>query len=83
MRCRMRTVRAYCEENEAVGRDEGGFFRYIEAPDLAPKLATRMVNCAGCHDDFYNRRANITATHCWSLTRDSNFIDKRRPVCYH
>lgn len=79
----MSFVREYCREGEHDGRDDGGFYRMVEKPDLSIKLQQRMLRCRGCHDDFYNRRANCSGNHCWSLTRDENFDGRGRPKCWH
>jgi len=76
-------VRVSCGEAEAEGHDEGGFFRMKEVESTPPQIKRRMRRCGGCHDDFYNYRANCTGNHCWSLTHDENFRGKGRPKCFH
>jgi hypothetical protein len=75
-------VRVYCEETNAVGRDEGGWYRIEERPDVPTKLKRRMSRCAGCRNDFYNYRANITGNTCWSLDSDDNFRRRGVPLCH-
>ena len=76
-------IRISCRESEAEGRDEGRFFRYKEIDPTPPKILRRMARCAGCHDNFYNHRANCTENHCWSLKSDNNFRGRGAPKCYH
>ena len=76
-------VRSYCTEAESTGRDEGGFFRMKTVPELSAELKRRMERCAGCHNDFYNRRSNSGGKNtCYSLERDSNFRGRGRPECF-
>lgn len=67
----------------AVGTDEGGPYRLVEVEEIPKKLKSRMARCAGCHDDFYNHRANCCGNHCWSLKKDEYFRGRGRPKCYH
>lgn len=78
-----RLVKVYCQEKEAVGRDEGGWYRYKEVPELTARLQNRMKRCSGCHDDFYNYRANGGVDHCMFLAQDPHFRRKGNPSCYH
>ena len=71
------------DDPDAVGHDEGGAYKWKEVPELPAKLKRHMVRCAGCHDDFYNGKANCGGNHCWSLDRDENFMGKGRPKCFH
>ncbi len=65
------------------GRDEGGTFRVEERP--TPAWVTQaQKKCAGCHDNFYNHRANCTGNHwCFSLERAKSHRGKGRPSCFH
>jgi formylmethanofuran dehydrogenase subunit E len=76
-------VRVYCKEEGADGRDEGGFYRWEEQPEIPAKLRARMVRCSGCHDAFYNHRANVAGNHCWHLAADENFPKDGPPRCWH
>lgn len=76
-------IREYCSPEQAEGSDEGGPYRWKEVADISRQLQERMRRCVGCHDDFYNRRANCAGNHCWSLNRDENFEGRGRPTCYH
>jgi len=77
-------VRVYCSQEESTGRDDGGYYKMEQRPDPPSKLQKRMSRCYGCHDDFYNNRANFgDCTHCWSLDDDENFKGQGKPGCYH
>jgi len=78
----MTYVRQHCKKEEASGKDEGGYFKYVKTEDVPRKLRERMKRCAGCRDNFYNR-ANCTGNHCWSLNDNENFAGRGRPLCYH
>ena len=69
-------------EAEADGRDEGGFFKLVEVPELSFELQERMKRCGGCYYEFYNHRVNCCGPHCWSLTNDANFRGRGRPTCW-
>lgn len=81
-------IREYISSEEAEsrgcdGKDEGGYYRMVPVPVISDKLRKRMRRCAGCHDDFYNNRANCCGNTCWSLKRDDNFRGRGKPACYH
>ncbi len=77
-------VRSYIGNAEmADGKDEGGYFRWIDVPDIPKKLVKRMIRCSGCHDDFYNHRINISGNHCFSLNVNKYFSSKIKPKCFH
>jgi hypothetical protein len=76
-------IRKYQSEAEGSdGRDEGGYFKTVEVPDISKKLQNRMKRCGGCHHAFYNGRANITGNYCWSLNNDNNFKKRGTPKCW-
>ena len=63
-------------------QDEGGCFRYEERPQHSWVRAAQQL-CTGCHDNFYNNRANCTGNSwCFSLKK-SYGKRKTRPRCYH
>lgn len=64
-------------------RDEGGDFHYEEKQ--TPTWVTRaQKKCTGCHDNFYNGRANCTGNHwCFSLKRAAKHRGSGKPSCYH
>jgi len=66
----------------ADSKDAGGYFRFIDVPDLTPELKNRMRRCTGCHQNFYNHRQNVDGNCCWSLKSNANFERKGRPACY-
>lgn len=76
-------VRQPCKEDEADGRDEGGFFKLVEVEPLPAKLTRRMERCAGCRDSFYNHRTNVSGNTCWFLRDDKYFRRRGKPGCWH
>ena len=63
-------------------RDEGGNFDYetIEIPKWVEKA---RQHCMGCHDNFYNFRANCgNMSWCFSLKKEFARL-KKKPKCYH
>jgi len=78
------TIRVY--QSDAAGSDgydEGGNFR-LETATIPATLKRRMARCYGCHDSFYNGRANCGGRNwCWSLEHAEYFRKRGRPTCYH
>ena len=85
----MTRVREYCAEIESEGKDEGGYYKMVEAPDVPAKLRRqrehRIGRCSGCHDNFYNHRMNCTGQAvCWNLDDPLNFQCRGgKPKCWH
>lgn len=62
--------------------DEGGRYHIEERPVPSWVRESRRI-CGGCHDDFYNYRANCDGNSwCFSLKK-SYAKRKTRPACYH
>lgn len=75
----MTQIRVY---GEGSYRDEGGVFRYEERPVPSWVKEARQI-CSGCHDDFYNYRANCTGdSWCFSLQKKYKGR-KTKPPCFH
>ncbi len=63
-------------------QDEGGKYHIVTRKVPAWVKNARRV-CAGCHDNFYNGRANCDGnSHCWSL-KPEYARRKTRPPCFH
>lgn len=63
-------------------RDEGGAYHIEHRPQPAWVSAAQR-HCAGCHDDFYNGRANCTG-NAWCLSLKRRYARRKtRPPCYH
>jgi hypothetical protein len=69
-------------EDKADGRDEGGWYKWVDAPEIPAKLKKRMSRCGGCYNAFYNHRSNVDGNTCWSLPVDKNFRGSGRPKCW-
>lgn len=62
-------------------QDEGGRFHYEERK-VEAWIGPAQKHCSGCRNNFYNGRANMGGSHCWSLKK-SYAKRKTRPSCYH
>ncbi len=75
----MKKVRVY---GSGTCHDEGGDFHLEEREIPAWVKAARKI-CRGCHDDFYNYRANCTGD-AWCFSLQKSFGKRKtRPRCYH
>ncbi len=80
----MTYIREYCDKEKSEGRDDGGYYRMIKVKPIPANLQKRMIRCGGCHNNFYNNRANWCGNYCWSLDNYDNFRSKKsKPKCYH
>jgi len=72
-------VRIY---GEGPNRDEGGNHT-VETREVPTWYAKARQVCVGCHDNFYNGRANCTGkSYCFSL--QAKFARRKtRPGCWH
>ena len=63
-------------------KDEGGSYR-LEVKAIPSWVTQARRICAGCHDDFYNYRANCTG-NSWCFSLKPSFAKRKtRPPCYH
>lgn len=61
--------------------DEGGRYRLVDR-STPSWVAGAQKHCMGCHNNFYNGRANCTGDNwCFSL-RKAYAKRKTRPRCY-
>jgi len=72
------TVRVY---GEGPRKDEGGS-HHIEERTTPAWVIAAWRKCRGCHQDFYNGRANCTGNH-WCFMLKASFARlKGKPSCY-
>ena len=72
-------VRVY---GSGPNRDEGGQFHYVEK-QVPSWVRPAQRHCRGCHDNFYNGRANCTGDSWCFMLQKSYARRKTRPPCHH
>ena len=63
-------------------KDEGGKFHFKEVDEPA-WVRPAQKHCCGCHDDFYNHRANCTGNSWCFMLKPDYAKSKTRPSCFH